>query len=90
MSNIYSVIQCIGKDAGFQITKQYKRDISGMYAMRKISDNNQIIWFSYDHKDFGKHITIEFLLDELQRLGGGKIYNGNNLPDTTFSGTIIC
>ena len=48
-----------------------------MYNTHKVagSDNDQIVSFSTSYDDFDEHITEEFLLNKLQELGQGKVYN---------------
>lgn len=94
-SGIYSIIRCTGAGACDCIYRQLGSDIGGRYGIRKIggSKNDQIIWFSSSHNDFGDHITEEFLLKKLDELGSGKVYED---PHTTtynpdpISGTIKC
>lgn len=92
---IYSIIRCIGPGASNCIYRQLNSDVGGRYSIRKInsSKNDQIIWFSSSHNDFGDHITEEFLLKKLDELGKGKVYD--NPYTTTYnpdpiSGTIKC
>ena len=79
---IYSVIRCTGSGAYDCIRRQMFGDDMGIYGDHKIdsSENDQIIWFSVSHDDFGDHITEEFLLNKLQELGSFR----------RISGTIKC
>ena len=68
-------------------------DLFGMHGTHKINDNDQLIWFSTSHIDFPNVVDEKFLLDKLQILGGGKVYEDPNTTTRTFktiSGTIKC
>lgn len=94
---IFSVIRCMGFSAGQCVHNQIRSNVSPMYAIHKINNSNedQIIWFSFSHDDFRREkCTEKFLLDKLQELGKGTIYDN---PSTTkkcneppISGTINC
>jgi hypothetical protein len=92
MSEIYSIIRCTGKNAHNCIENQYQGDLFGMRGTHKINDDDQLIWFSTS--DIDSNIVDEkFLLDKLQILGKGKVYDDPNTTTKTYksiSGTIKC
>lgn len=95
-SNMYSIIRFVGKDAKDWVNLKCEKDCSGMYAYHKLKDNDYILWFSYSSEDFGKHVTPEFVLLELERLGKGVTYDAEDrgvrtqVLNTRISGTVIC
>jgi hypothetical protein len=95
LCGIYSVIRCTGSDAENCIRRQYKGDSFGMYGIQQINDreNDKIIWFTTSHDDSGDNINEEYLLNKLQELSGGEVYDDAFTTTNTFkpiSGTIKC
>lgn len=90
VSRIYSIIRCRGPNAARCICDNY-----GMFSIHKIkgSDDDQIVWFSESSKDFQKHVDEKFLLEKLEELSGGKVYEDCRIQTNNYkrlSATIKC
>ena len=70
---MYSIIRCIGPGAWDCIIRLMKSDHYGIFSIRKIGDDDFIIWFSASHNDFD--VTNEFLLNKLKEMAQGQVYD---------------
>ncbi len=104
-NDIYSILRFTGPNAHDHIRRledSYFQNLpedypssnhpQGDWGKFKISKNDHLIWFSRDTFDLNV-TTREYLLNKLQELGQGKVYevNDNNIKFRGLtSGTVVC
>jgi hypothetical protein len=84
---IYSITRCVGPEASECVHRLIRNDCTHMYSTHKVggSDEDQIIWFYKGITvDRSKRPTEKFLLDTLQELGKGNVYDR---PYAGYGGT---